>query len=254
LRAARPRGLGPVAIAVPERANLFPGAAVFVCLLTLGPGARCKVTRADDFGHWVECAWVGANWWRWVVELTTGRSLTRPEGWVPLSERFRVSASMTTGDAYAIKPWVRDGADEEGLKLVTTGLVEPGQCMWGQWRCRYLKDDYQHPWVPLVVEGYPPALRRRLERARRPKIIVAGLSARIEAFVDRQGVYTGAVATWSIFEPNDDLEALERLCALLLTPEATTRFRMEVGGNALGGGNITMKKGFLREFPIPPAP
>ncbi|MEL6182816.1 MAG: DNA methyltransferase, partial [Myxococcota bacterium] len=172
LRAARPRGLGPVAIAVPERANLFPGAAVFVCLLTLGPGARCKVTRADDFGHWVECAWVGANWWRWVVELTTGRSLTRPEGWVPLSERFRVSASMTTGDAYAIKPWVRDGADEEGLKLVTTGLVEPGQCMWGQWRCRYLKDDYQHPWVPLVVEGYPPALRRRLERARRPKIIV----------------------------------------------------------------------------------
>ena len=249
LREASPR---PVAVAAPERSDLFPGAAVFVCLLTLGPGARCRVTRDPELKRWVEGELAGSNWWRGVMELTSGAALTPSPDATPLSERFEVAASMTTGDAYRVKPHVRDGEAGEGLKLVTTGLIEPDRCMWGEWTCRYLKDDYQRPVVPVGVSDYPPALVRRLERARRPKVIVAGLTARIEAFVDRGGEFTGAVSTWSIFEPTDDVEALEWLCAVLLSDEATRRFRMEVGGNALGGGNITMKKAFLRGFPLPP--
>ena len=50
----------------------------------------------------------------------------------------------------------------------------------------------------------------------------------------------------------DDVEALRRLAGLLLSDEASLRFRMVLGGNAMGGGNTTMTKSFLAEFPLPP--
>ena len=77
------------------------------------------------------------------------------------------------------------------------------------------------------------------------------MSKRIECFLDAAGDCIGAVSTFSVYHPQDDLAALEALGQLLLTDAASARFRRELGGNALGGGNTTMKKSFLAEFPLP---
>jgi hypothetical protein len=60
-------------------------------------------------------------------------------------------------------------------------------------------------------------LQRRLQQARRPKVIVAGLAPRLECFLDAEGDFAGAVSTFAIFHRDDDVPALRELTAALLT-------------------------------------
>ena len=115
--------------------------------------------------------------------------------------------------------------------------------------CRYRGRDWEHPRIP--AKGWPRSLQRRVDERRRPKILVAGLSARVEAFLDEEGLYLGAVSTFSIFDPEDSLPRLRALVDYLCSERVSERFRALLGANALGGGNITMKKSFLQLLPLP---
>jgi hypothetical protein len=85
---------------------------------------------------------------------------------------------------------------------------------------------------------------------RRPKVLVAGLSTQVEAFLDANGTHLGAVSTYSILHPEDDAKALRDLCDRLNSDAAAERLRQELGATALGGGRITLTKRFLKELPV----
>jgi len=146
---------------------------------------------------------------------------------VSLSERFVVSASMTTGDAYAIKDYVTDEESANGLQLITTGLIDPFVCRWGKTKCRYLGKDYANPRIEEKPD-FPRALNKRLQNARRPKVLVAGLADRVEAFFDESGQCVGAVSTFSFFHAEDSHDALEALCEWLNSAQATSLVRAEL--------------------------
>lgn len=175
-----------------------------------------------------------------------------------VEEQFELWGSMTTGMAYDLQPFIKEMSeiprrtkkDPSLLKLVTTGLIDPGCCRWGEKECRYLKQRFGRPVID-ERDDLLPSLRNRLIRVRRPKILVAGLSTRVEAFFDREGSYAGAVSTYTIIHPRDDLAALERLCDYLNGECVTTRLQHELGATALGGGRITITKEFLRRIPLP---
>jgi methylase of polypeptide subunit release factors len=249
VRAQLVGSLRPNLLYAPDRSDLFDGPAVFVALLVLGPDRECRVSRDYDVAtaSWVAGCIEGDNWWAEMGRLLRGGKRVLWAGSI-VADVFAVGASMTTADAYDVVPSLVDQAGGLSQKLVTTGLIEPRQCLWGEINCRYLKRDYRYP---RVVESgvLTKSLRRRLENARRPKIVVAGLSKRIECFVDRQGEYIGAVSTFSIFHPRDEVAELDALCEELLSDEFTDRFVEELGGNAMGGGNTTMKKSFLAALP-----
>lgn len=154
---------------------------------------------------------------------------------------------MAAADAYDCLPNIIEAERGTGLKLLTTGLIDPCTSLWGIRNCRYLKRNFRHP---RLEKGSTRSLYKRMERASRPKIIVAGLSKRIECLVDPDGEYIGAVSTYSIYHSKDDVKELRRLCDLLLEPETTNRFRAELGANAMGGGSITMKRSFLENLPL----
>lgn len=242
----------PNMIYAPDRADLFPGAAVFVCALVIGPDATCRVAvdLEPTSATWHTGVVAGDNWWLSLGSIMSGRGpdsfLDRP----PVASVFEVGASMTTGDAYDVRPFVVDDAQGIGKKLITTGLIEPNECLWGKAVCRYLKADYHCPRI-RPDEGLSKSLRKRLDKASRPKILVAGLSKIVECFVDAAGECIGAVSTYSIFHPQDDVAALQTLCNELLTEPVTARFKAELGGNAMGGGNTTMKREFLESIPLP---
>jgi hypothetical protein len=250
LRARLSSWLRPTLLYAPGRSDLFAGPAVFVALVVLGPSPECLVSRDDEPNDatWVTGSIQDENWWQAIDALLNPTDRDEAWGGAVVGDLFEVAASMTTGDAYDVVPAVVDEEQGESPKLVTTGLIEPGFCLWGQATCRYLKRDFAHP---RIVESGPlsKSLTKRLARSRRPKILVAGLTKRIECFLDREGEYIGAVSTYSIFHPADDLSELEALCDQLLSEEASERFRSILGGNAMGGGNITMKKTFLAAFP-----
>jgi hypothetical protein len=199
------------------------------------------------------------KWWR-DVAVITGDAREEAESQTidgdhggqttPLGDAFHVEASMTTGDAYDVAPLVADDRDGLGPKLITTGLIDPEECLWGSTTCRYLKKDYQHPRIP-VGAALSKSLVARISRARRPKILVAGLSKRVECFLDAEGECVGAVSTYSIYDRDDDISRLRKLTLFLLTDDVTARFRRELDGNAMGAGSTTMKKDFLQALPVP---
>jgi hypothetical protein len=243
----------PSMIHVPRKAVYFPGAAAYTCLLVLGGDSACSV--ADDESP-RDAAWRRGvisppNWWR-SFEAILGRvEESSPGEFVPLGGRFEVAASMTAGDAYAIKRCVRDDAAAAGPKLVTTGLIEPFACQWGQRKCRYLGSHYARPRIIADAELSPALLARLRKAATRPKLLVAGLCNRLEAFLDPEGEYLGAVSTYSIFHPADKVAPLKKLCAWLNSPRASALLRAELGAASVGGGFMTLKKKTLQELPMP---
>ena len=223
----------PRVIFMPPRANYFAGACVYVAMLVTGEPGVCLTDQG---------AVVGAenNWFR----LASG--VPAPTGGPMLGSEFEVSASLAAGDAYSIRELIEEGGP--GFRLITTGLIDPGCHCWGHRVCRFLKKTYDRPTIdPARLNG---SLRARASRAERPKVVVAGLSQRLEAYLDPDGSTLGSVSTYTIMHPSDDLRALEQLLATLLSQEATEHFRAELGANAMGGGSITVTKAFLREMPL----
>jgi len=252
LRGAMVDNLRPNLLYAPDRSDLFAGPAVFVAIVVLGPNEQCRVSKGKDpvAAEWAQGRIRGDNWWSVMDGSFTGETEEPVTPRLTIGDTFVVVASMTTADAYDVVPWVLDEREGSHPKLVTTGLIEPGYCLWGSAKCRYLKRDLHYPRIDRSG-GLTKSLRRRTELSTRPKLLVAGLSKCIECFLDGNGEYIGAVSTYSIFHPDDDVASLEALCAELLSEAASLRFVNELGGNAMGGGSITMKKSFLALFPYP---
>jgi hypothetical protein len=104
---------------------------------------------------------------------------------VAVSDLARVSDGATTAEAYAIREIVYSEArpsPEHTAKLVNTGTVDPFKPLWGTKKCTYLgfKDNY-----PVVDRNKLGSISaRRADQASRPKVIMAGMGSRLEAFVD----------------------------------------------------------------------
>ena len=248
LRANLPPHLKPNLIYAPERHDFFPGAAVFICLLILGPDDLCQISTDPDpaTARFQSTTIESNNWW-----LALHDAHLEPNDPAPtLASRFQLAASMIAADAYDLIPYLRDDKHAPGPKLVTTGLIEPRHCIWGTRTCRYLKTDYQHPRLTLSSH-LTRSLTTRIQNARRPKILLAGLAKKIEAFLDPAGDYIGAVSTYSIYHPHDDQDALAQLLDHLLSPNTTQHLIHHLGANALRGKHITLKKQFLLDLPLP---
>ncbi len=255
-RTALPGHLRPNFIYAPQNSDLFGGAAVFICLLALGPNQRCRYSVDPDpaMARWQTTAIAGSNWWAAIQSPAAAMDRESPHSSkIPaarLSEHFDVRASMTTGDAYDAVPHLVDRKVGAGMKIVTTGLIDPGVSLWGQHLCRYLKRDYRHPRM-VASDGLTRSLQKRLAQAQRPKIIVAGLTKGVESFVDVAGEYIGTVSTYSIFHPRDDVSALHRLNAHLLSDPVGQEFVAQLGSSGMRGAHITMTQRFLKGLPIP---
>jgi hypothetical protein len=256
----------PCLIYAPQDQYLFPGANVFVVLLGLRPAATCLASRDPDEPRLQAIQIHDANWWAPLLG-DTRPSQIQDEARIGLGgmafdthsqfhvtarigDQFEVFASMTTGMAYDLLPFVSDQPREESLKLITTGLIDPGECHWGKRVCRYLKRRFEQPFVH-EEPAMPASIRARLAKVRRPKILVAGLSTRVEALLDESGQYCGAVSTFTIVDPQDDVLRLRQLTDWLNAPPATEALHRELGAHAMGGGRITLSKQFLMQLPLP---
>ena len=246
LLASRP----PAMVFAPDNAFLFSAANVFVAALVLYKSPRCVGSRDHTDIEFSEIHVNSDNWWE---PLLAGNEVTVVAHKGPtVADTFEVFASMTTGMAYDILPFVTDDEGiQNGPRLVTTGLIDPNVCYWGKRNCRYLKHDFCHPAIALSSENLPRDIRRRLEKVGRPKLLVAGLSNRVEVFFDELGIYCGAVSTFTIIHPDDCVSDLSRLCDYLNSDSVTKRMMAQLGANAMGGGRVTMNKDFLKRVPLP---
>lgn len=239
-----------------DDATHFAEAAVYVCALALDAhtadasqgGSDVRLHRMDAEGV---CATETAplppaESWSPLLSADAAWLANLPADWTPLGDLAHVQAGASAQEAYEFVEGLSNTEPESGWKLVTTGSIDPDVCSWGERTTRYLKVDYPTPWLARSVVS-----ERRAALYDRPKVLVAGLSKVLEAFVDTDGSYAGAVATIAVCVEGDDVDTLRAIAAALNSEPVRRQYNALHGAQALGGGSVQVTKKKLAALRIP---
>lgn len=149
---------------------------------------------------------------------------------------------------YGLVPHVRDGG--EGAPLVTTGLLEPGACEWGERPTRFARTSYAAPVVDVAgLRTADPRLGAWADARLVPKVVVAGQGRVIEAAVDERGAWLPSVPVVSVV-PRDPSDVW-RLLAVLLAPPVVADAAGRYLGTGLVPGSVKVSARQLAAVPLP---
>jgi adenine-specific DNA-methyltransferase len=154
-----------------------------------------------------------------------------------------VLGAATVSEAYEIAELIQDGG--RGLKVANSGTIDRFHFLWGERDCRYLGKKYLRPIIPINCFGKLP--HKRLEQAKTPKIIIAGMTLRLECVLDMEGEYLAGKSTSVIFPRTD----LRYMLGLLNSKTVQYLYSTVFSGNKLSGGYLRVGPPQLREIPIP---
>jgi hypothetical protein len=179
--------------------------------------------------------------------------VTGPLGVPPLG-RLRVDG--TIGDRahlnanfrdeyYALVPAVGDGVD--GPPLVTSGLIDPGTCLWGLRPVTFAKRTFAAPRVDLaeLTGRFQRWARRKLV----PKVLVANQTRVVEAVADPGGDWLPGVPVTTV-TPTSATTASE-IAAVLTSPVATAAVWHHAAGTGLSTRTIRVGPALLGSVPWP---
>jgi len=232
------RDAGAVRDAVASRGHLVdvwvppsPGfaAAVEVCVPIIEVGAPRSMQSWS--GHLARANGVPA------VELGVHRTLAD-------------EATTTAGfrsEYYGMVDHVHEQVDcPAGAPLVTTGLVDLGDCAWGDRPARIGRRSWERPVVDVVaLEGRAADWVRRTGG---PKLMVATQTRVVEVVVDDTGQWIPGVPLVVALAPP---ERLWPLAAALASPGVTAWLLQQVAGTALTPHALKVTAALVREVPLP---
>ncbi|MFH2008431.1 MAG: N-6 DNA methylase [bacterium] len=191
----------------------------------------------------------GAGWSSLFAE---GAQAGRAADLRPLGELCGVSGAASVSDAYVLQPLLREcRCRTTCFRLVNTGTIDPYRVLWGLRPTRYLGARYQRPCVS--EEALEQRLPRRAAQARSPKIVVAGLSRRLECVLDPGGILAGKSTSLILPAPGEDGDwsGLLLLLGLLNSAAASAMLRRQFGGLTLSGGYLRIGPPQLRALRLP---
>jgi SAM-dependent methyltransferase len=143
---------------------------------------------------------------------------------------------------YGLVDAVSDSA--EGPPLVTSGLIDPGRCWWGERPVRFTRQRFAAPRVAL--DRLSPVMRQWAHRRLVPKILVANQTRVIEAVHDVRGEWLPGVPVITCVTSSPDV-VLE-----VLTSEAATGWVHDrAAGSGLGAGTVRLSPALLAGIPLP---
>ena len=176
---------------------------------------------------------------------------------VPALDPVMLRTSGTLGDRadlnanfrdeyYALVPAVRD--DAIGPPLVTSGLIDPGRCLWGTRPVRFAKRSFEHPRVDLskLTGRFPAWARRKLV----PKVLVANQTRVVEAVADPLGAWLPGVPVTSV-TPIGSAVTVDELAAVLTSPVASALAWHQSGGTGLSTTSVRIGPALLAATPRP---
>jgi hypothetical protein len=165
---------------------------------------------------------------------------------VPAREICRVIGAATVAEAYEIKRLISDRtAKGSYLRVVNSGTIDRYCTRWGRKPMRYLGRSFLRPIIAPDHLGKLPA--ERLKQARSPKIIIAGMTLRLECVSDPKGKVLAAKSTTLVF-PSQHSEVVlaclnSRLMAFI--------YEQEFGGVKLEGGYLRIGPPQIERLPLP---
>jgi hypothetical protein len=198
--------------------------------------------------HWIQIEHPSQPW------LVTDSELMQRLDQLPkLGSMAAVAGAATVAEAYALAALIQNcPVPQSGdLRLVNSGTIDRYRSLWGQKRLRYLGQTYQHPIVAAEqLVQLPP---KRLHQARQPKIIVAGMSQRLECLFDHRGEILAGKSTsviGSVVTGPANTVDLRYLLGLLNSRLLSFYLLSRFSGNQLQGGYLRIGSPQLRQLPI----
>ena len=166
-----------------------------------------------------------------------------------LGDRAELNANFRD-EYYALVPAVSDAAD--GPPLVTSGLIDPGRCHWGERPVTFAKRSFSAPRVDLtqLTGRFVPWARRKLV----PKVLVANQTRVVEAVADPGGEWLPGVPV-STVTPRaahaGTTPSVWELAAVLTGPVATVHAWQTMAGTGLSARTVRLGPAVLGAVPWP---
>lgn len=192
--------------------------------------------------------------WR-VVQITTPPRLLDhfEHQTLPLGAIASVHGAATVAEAYALQALIQDLAEGEelppqALPMVNSGTLDRYRVLWGKKKLRYLGVHYQRPYLsPEHLHQLSP---KRCHQAHQPKVIVAGLTRRLESVLDEQGKILPAKSTSVILA--DSPVDLRYYLGILNSRVMDCYVQIQFSSHSLRDGYLCLGPPQLRQLPILP--
>jgi SAM-dependent methyltransferase len=162
-----------------------------------------------------------------------------------LGDRADVNANFRD-EYYALVPAVSDDAD--GPPLITSGLIDPGVCAWGERPMTFARRLYEAPRVD--VDRLSGRFRSWAERKLVPKVLVANQTRVVEAVADHAGAWLPGVPV-SAVTPRRQAATVAELAAVLTSPVASTVAWQIAAGTGLSTRTVRLGPALLSAVPWP---
>jgi hypothetical protein len=191
------------------------------------------------------------SWDQFLQDRGHASLIERFQKWPPLHEHSgSVASAATVAEAYLLaEHMIEDPKPDLSRvkKFINTGTIDPFQALWGKQNTRYIKQSYLHP---VVRDSSIRAINdRRLQQAVAEKLIIGGMTLRLECFYDK-GEYLAGKST-TIVLPKAGVPLLY-LGAILNSKCASYWYRTFFKSMSLAGGYLRIGHAQLRMLPIPP--
>ncbi|MET3501863.1 hypothetical protein ABIC45_003475 [Mucilaginibacter rubeus] len=162
-------------------------------------------------------------------------------------ENFNISGAATVNEAYLIKEKIFEDIGQRGVKkLVNTGTIDKWTSLWGIKKTQYIKNAYEFP--VISNSDIDKINATRLYQSNSPKLIIAGMSNEIEAFLDVSGDYIAGKSTTIIL---DTLDNLKVFAAILNSDVASFYVKFNYHSLKMSGGYLNINSDIIRSIPIP---
>ena len=165
-----------------------------------------------------------------------------------LGDRATFNANFRD-EYYGMIPAVGDHL--AGPPLVTSGLIDPGRCLWGERSVRFAKQRFAAPRVDLAA--LDPKMQAWAHRRLVPKVLIANQTAIIEAVCDADGAWLPGVPVVAAY-PDDAATASQvawEIAAILSSPAVSVWAWHHRGGTGLSSNTIRLGPTLLAELPWP---
>ena len=164
----------------------------------------------------------------------------------PLGQRVRLHSGASGYTAGHLAELLQEAgeevlSDERFRPFIVSGNIDRYTIRLGN--VRYMQRKFRRPLLDLNSDALSP-LKKKLYA--NPKIVIAGMSRRLEAAYDEQGLALG-VQVYAAAEPLDDPYYL---LALLNSRLMSFLFRERFAAKKLASGYLAMNKGQLEQLPI----
>ena len=158
-----------------------------------------------------------------------------------------IYGAATVSEAYDIKNLMveEDTTNCQTLKFINTGTLDPYISLWGQKNTQYIKGSYYRP--VLIEDELKQFSHRRYLQAKSAKVIVAGMSNRLEAYYDNFEYLAGK--STSIVLGN--LDFLKLLVSIINSELLSFWLRINYNSLKMSGGYINIGVNEISSIPIP---